>query len=60
MANTVDESKGIDKTREMHGRRVIKSSAKAITRENVVDVLQKALNIHYLNSSEVDYLWNYY
>ncbi len=60
MANTVDESKGTDETREMHGRRVIKSSAKTITRENVVDVLQKALNVHYLNASEIDYLWEYY
>lgn len=60
MANQVDENKPVQETREMHGRRVIKSSEKAITKENVVDVLTKALNTHYLNSSEVDYLWNYY
>lgn len=60
MANQIDENKPVQETREMHGRRVIKSSEKAITKENVVDVLTKALNTHYLNSSEVDYLWNYY
>ena len=60
MANQIDENKPVQETREMHGRRVIKSSEKAITKENVVDVLTKALNTHYLNSSEIDYLWNYY
>lgn len=60
MANQIDETKPVQETREMHGRRVIKSSEKAITKENVVDVLTKALNTHYLNSSEIDYLWNYY
>ena len=60
MANQIDESKNLQETRELHGRRVIKSSVKEITRENVVDVLLKALNVHSLNSSEIDYLWNYY
>lgn len=60
MANTVDTTKPVSETREMHGRRVIKSSVAEITKENVVDVLQKALNVHYLNSSEIDYLWEYY
>lgn len=60
MANTVDTTKPVSETREMHGRRVIKSSVTEITKENVVDVLQKALNVHYLNSSEIDYLWEYY
>ena len=60
MANQIDETKPVQETREMHGRRVIKSSAKSITKDNVVDVLTKALNTHYLNSSEIDYLWNYY
>ena len=60
MANQIDETKPVQETREMHGRRVIKSSERTITKDNVVDVLTKALNTHYLNSSEVDYLWNYY
>lgn len=60
MANTVDTTKPVSETREMHGRRVIKSSVAEITKENVVDVLQKALKVHYLNSSEIDYLWEYY
>jgi SPP1 family phage portal protein len=44
----------------MHGRRVIKTSVSEITRDNVVEVLQKALGTHELNRSEIDYLWNYY
>nr|DAF24615.1 MAG TPA: Portal [Caudoviricetes sp.] len=60
MGNTVDENKSVQKTREMHGRRVIKSSVREITRDNVVDVLTKALVTHDLNRSEIEYLWNYY
>jgi SPP1 family phage portal protein len=60
VANTVDTTKPVSETRQMHGRRVIKSSVTEITKANVVDVLQKALNVHYLNSSEIDYLWEYY
>lgn len=60
MANQVDESKRLDKTREMHGRRVIKSSVSKITEDNVVEVLLKALNTHNFNSSEISYLWDYY
>jgi SPP1 family phage portal protein len=44
----------------MFGRRVIKTSVKEITDENVVEVLLKALAVHALNRSEIDYLWNYY
>ena len=60
MGNVVDTSKGLSKTRQMNGRRVIRSSAREITTENVVDVLQKALGVHALNRSEIDYLWIYY
>lgn len=60
MGNTIDENKPAQKTREMHGRRVIKSSVREITRDNVVDVLTKALVTHDLNRSEIEYLWNYY
>lgn len=44
----------------MFGRRVIYSSVSEITRENVVDVLQNAMLIHSVNSSEIDYLYQYY
>lgn len=44
----------------MFGRRVIYSSVKEITRENVVEELNKALNAHITNSSEIDYLYRYY
>ena len=60
MGNVIDTSKGLSQTRQMTGRRVIKTSVREITRENVVDVLQKALGTHELNRSEIDYLWNYY
>lgn len=60
MGNTVDETKTPSETREMHGRKVIFSSVSEVTRENVVDVLTKALNTHSLNRSEIDYLWKYY
>lgn len=42
------------------GRRVITSSASEITRENVLEELEKAMNIHRTNSAEIDYLWEYY
>ena len=60
MANMIDESKQLSKTRFMYGRRMIKTSVKYITSENVVDVLMKALDTHDLNRSEIDYLWRYY
>ena len=60
MGNTVDTSKGLSQTRQMNGRRVIKTSVREITKDNVVDVLQKALGTHELNRSEINYLWNYY
>ena len=60
MGNTINENTPVQQTRQMFGRRVIKSSVREITRENVVEVLQKALTTHDLNRSEIDYLWNYY
>lgn len=60
MANVIDETKPVAETRQMFGRRVIKTSVANITNENVVDVLLKALSIHALNRSEIDYLWEYY
>lgn len=60
MGNVIDTSKPVAETRQMFGRRVIKSSVTEITDENVVEVLLKALSIHALNRSEIDYLWDYY
>ena len=44
----------------MFGRTQIYTDVAEITAENVVDVLQKALNVHAKNQGEIDYLWNYY
>ena len=62
MAHLIDESKPkyLSQTRFMSGRRIIKTSVKEITPENVTYVLQKALGVHELNRSEIDYLWRYY
>lgn len=60
MAHQIDTSKPLSETRLMSGRRVIKMSVKEITEANVVEVLNKALAIHELNRSEIDYLWKYY
>lgn len=60
MGNEIDTSKPMSETRQMSGRRVIKSSVKKITDGNVVEVLQKVLSDHAFNRSEIDYLWNYY
>lgn len=60
MANQVDESKPLNETRVMFGRRIIKTSVTEITEDNVVDVLNKAMTTHSINRSEIDYLWKYY
>lgn len=44
----------------MFGRTQIFTDEAAITRENVVEVLRKALAVHAKNQSEIEYLWNYY
>lgn len=60
MGNQIDESKGLSETRIMNGRRIIKSSVSEITDQNVTEVLWKALGVHELNRSEIDYLHKYY
>lgn len=45
---------------QMFGRRKIYTDVERITAENVVDVLLKALTTHAENSTEIQYLWNYY
>lgn len=42
------------------GRTKILSPVKEVTRDNVVDVLNKALAIHSKNAGEINYLYNYY
>jgi SPP1 family phage portal protein len=60
VAHQIDEEKALSATRLMSGRRIIKTSVTEITDSNVVEVLLKALAIHELNRSEIDYLWKYY
>ena len=60
MAHKIDDSKPVSETRLMSGRRIIKTSVTEITEDNVIEVLNKALAIHELNRSEIDYLWRYY
>ena len=60
MGNQIDTSKALSQTRIMNGRRIIKSSVKEITEDNVTEVLWKALGIHEMNRSEIDYLYKYY
>lgn len=60
MGNVYDKEKNPNRTRQMHGRRVLYTSEREITPENVVLVLQKAMDDHNMNSSEINYLWNYY
>lgn len=47
-------------TRQLYGRRIIKSDAVEITDANVVSELEKAMTIHNVNRSEIKYLWDYY
>lgn len=42
------------------GRRKIFTDVDTITRENVADVLRKALGTHWANKAEIEYLYKYY
>lgn len=42
------------------GRRKILTPVKKITRDNLLDVLDKALSVHAQNAAEIEYLWQYY
>ena len=44
----------------MNGRRIIKMSVNEITKDNLQEVLRKSLDIHNLNSGDIDYLYKYY
>ena len=49
----------LDFSKKLHGRRMILTGEKEITRENVVEVLQKALTVHKLNRREIIFLQKY-
>ena len=53
-------AKAVYATKQMFGRRLILTSADAITADNVVKVVEQAYNTHLMNRSEIEYLWNYY
>ena len=55
----IDENKGLFHTRLMTGRKMILSSETAVTRDNILGVINKAMEVHSVNSSEINYLWNY-
>ena len=46
--------------RNLFGRRVIYTSEKAITAQNVCDVVEQAYITHLINRDEIQYLWDYY
>ena len=56
---TTTEGVKLDISKELHGRRRIFTSEKEITRDNVIDVLQKALSTHKKNRREILYLLDY-
>jgi SPP1 family phage portal protein len=54
-----DGNCNIDFSRKLHGRRPIYTGETEITRDNVIDVLQKTLSIHQKNRAEIVFLQNY-
>ena len=56
---TVDRDVNQDFSKTLHGRRVILSGENEITRDNVIDVLHKALTIHNINRREILFLLDY-
>lgn len=55
----VDGHKNLDFSHTLHGRRMILSSEEKITRDNVTDVLAKALGVHAKNRAEILFLLDY-
>ena len=56
---TTVENEKLDISKDLHGRRQIFTGETEITRDNVIDVLQKALGTHEKNRREILYLQNY-
>lgn len=44
---------------KLHGRRVIYTTEGEVTRDNVLEVLNKALTVHHMNRQEICYLHDY-
>lgn len=44
----------------MFGREMIKTDVKVVTDANVVELLEKVMNEHLTNRTQIEYLWNYY
>lgn len=42
------------------GRQVIRTDVFNLTRANVLEQLQLAMSIHYINSTDIEYLWRYF
>lgn len=55
-----EEAKAFFPAKTMFGRRVILTSADAVTADNVIKIVEQAYITHLLNVSEIEYLWNYY
>ena len=53
-------AKAVYASKTMFGRRIILTSADAVTARNVVAVVEQAYITHLLNRGEIEYLWNYY
>ena len=47
-------------SRKLFGRKVIYTEVSEISVGNIIDVLQKALNVHLANQADIDYLYRYY
>ena len=45
---------------ELFGRRAIYTDVEEVTRDNVLDVVAKALPVHIKNRAEIEYLYDYY
>lgn len=53
-------ARAIYASKTMFGRTMILTSAKRITADNVVKIVEQAYTTHLNNRSDIDYLWNYY
>lgn len=56
---TTFEGNSYNEPQKLHGRRVIYTTESEVTRDNVLEVLSKALTIHNKNRQEICYLHNY-
>lgn len=59
-SNTTEQTTTPLVSHMLFGRRKIYTSVSAITADNVVDVIKNAYNVHLMNRSEINYLYDYY